>query len=450
MVNKIKYTLKAINIIGLNYKTSDIETRDKISIPKTQYAQFLSEIQQNFEDIKECCLVSTCNRTELIFISKTTDDDSIQNLTKWIIDWLTSLTDSDPTLLLEALYIHQGTDAIKHLMQVASGLDSMVLGEPQILGQIKEAVSIAKSNNSIKSKLTLIFDHVFTCAKKIRSTTKIGHCPVSMAFSAMQIVNQHSNNQQILIVGAGVTGQLLLKHLVNNKNNNHNIYITNRTEKSAESIAAEFGISAISWSDFRRDLNQFDVIICAAQADHYLLSKKDLKTKDINLATPILCIDMAMPRNIDPEVEKLISVTLINIDDIGNMLQDNALKRAKAIPEAEKLISSQINKFINEVKLSEYHIGIKAFREYTKHVGTDIIENIISDLKQSLTSNKNLDNGLGKDIDFEKILKEYNYLFTQKWLHQPTKKIQEWLQNNKSLNTEDLFDLFKETENISQ
>jgi glutamyl-tRNA reductase len=446
MPNKTTYALKTINIIGLNYKTADIATRDKLSIPKTQYAKFLSEIKQNFEDIKECCLVSTCNRTELIFISKTTDNNSIQNLTKWIIDWLTSLTEADPTLLLEALYIHQGTDAIKHLMQVASGLDSMVLGEPQILGQIKEAVSIAKSSNAIKSKLTLIFDHVFTCAKKIRSTTKIGNCPVSMAFSAMQIVNQHSNNQQILIVGAGVTGQLLLKHLVNNKNNNHDVYITNRTEKSAESIAAEFGISAIAWSDFRRDLNQFDVIICAAQADHYLISKKDLKTKDINLATPTLCIDMAMPRNIDPEVEKLISVTLINIDDIGNMLQDNALQRAKAIPEAEKIISSQINKFINEVKLSEYHIGIKAFREYTKHVGADIIENIISDLKQSISSDK----GLDKDIDFEKILKEYNYLFTQKWLHQPTKKIQEWLQSNKSLNAEDLFDLFKETENISQ
>ena len=450
MVNKITCALKAINIIGLNYKTADIETRDKISIPKSQYAKFLTEIKLNFEDIVECCLLSTCNRTELIFISKTSDDNSVQNLTQWIINWLASLTDSSPTLLLETLYIHQGADAVKHLMQVASGLDSMVLGEPQILGQIKEAVAIAKSSNAIKSKLTLIFDHVFTCAKKIRSTTKIGHCPVSMAFSAMQIVNQHSNNQQILIVGAGVTGQLLLKHLINNKNKNHDIYITNRTEKSAESIAAEFGISAISWSDFRRDLNQFDVIICAAQADHYLISKKDLKTKDINLATPTLCIDMAMPRNIDPEVEKLISVTLINIDDIGSMLQDNALKRAQAIPEAEKIISIQINKLINDVKLSEYHSGIKAFREYTKNVGADIIENIISDLKQNTTSDKDLNKCLGKDIDFEKILKEYNYLFTQKWLHQPTKKIQEWLQNNKSLNAEDLFDLFKESESITQ
>ena len=418
MKSSIKYTLKAVNIIGLNYKTADIETRDKISIPKTQYAKFLSEIKQNFEDIIECCLVSTCNRTELIFISKVTDHNSIQNLTKWIIDWLINLTDSDPTLLLEALYIHQGTDAIKHLMQVASGLDSMVLGEPQILGQIKEAVSIAKANSSIKSKLTLIFDHVFTCAKKIRSTTKIGHCPVSMAFSAMQIVNQNSNNQQILIVGAGVTGQLLLKHLVNNKNHHHDIYITNRTEKSAESIAAEFGISAIAWSDFRTDLNQFDVIICAAQADHYLISKKDLKTKELKLATPTLCIDMAMPRNIDPDVEKLISVTLINIDDIGNMLQDNALKRAQAIPEAEKIISSQINKFINEVKLSEYHSGIKEFREYTKSVGADIIKSIISDLKQNIASGKDSE----KELDFEKILIEYNYLFTQNGYINPLKK----------------------------
>ena len=426
-----------LNIIGFNHKNTDIELRDKLSIPKNQLNHFLTEIKNNFSEISQCCIISTCNRTEVVFISKNNSHNNSDNINN-LINWIATYAQCETTLILNSMYIYQGIEAIRHLMKVASGLDSMVLGEPQILGQIKESVAIAKKCNSIKSELNILFDHVFHCAKKIRSETQIGKCPVSMVFSTTQMLKKHLNKEDdnlknikkthILLIGSGDTGKLLIKHLINDQNNI--ISITNRTDKHAEKLSADFGVSCIYWNDYKNNLDNFDVIICSAQAEHYLLTKQDFNQQHSKKTTqtPKLLIDLSMPRNIDPEISNLINIDLLNIDDIGMFIQNNALKRSKAVPLAKSIINNQIKDYLEQSKFSEYHNGIKNFRDYTKYVSGLVNKKIISEIK------------LGEDP--EKALKEYSYLFTQKWLHQPTKKIQSWIQEGKSITPEDLFELF--------
>lgn len=413
--------IQNINLIGINHKHAEIELRDNLAIPMERMDDFLTEIKTNFSNISECCIISTCNRTEIIFISK--DSSSIQ----WINQWLANYGNIDSTVLLNSIYIHQGIEAIRHLMKVASGLDSMVLGEPQILGQIKQSVAIAKENNAIKNDLAIIFDNIFTCAKRIRSQTHIGKCPVSMVFSTTKIVEDHFNNKtnnidnNILLIGIGDTGKLLIKHLINDTSNQ--VYITNRTDIKAENIAAQYGISSIDWVDYKKSLHNFDVIICATQSEHYLITRQDIQSE-----SPVLLIDLSMPRNIDPEISKMINVTLLNIDDIGAFIQENALKRSQSIPHAEKIINSQIDYLIEQSKFNKYHSEIKKFRDYTKNIGDQINKKIKEEIL--LGSNP------------EQAIKEYSYLFTQKWLHLPNKKIQEWIKSGKSITPDEFFELF--------
>ncbi len=348
-----------ILIIGLSHKSADIGDREIVSkkILTPELRQEFAKKLLNLKDeegrplIKELAILTTCNRSEFIMdLSPWAVGKEAHFIKDYISGYFFVKKDAD-----NLLYMYLNFEAVKHLFSVASSLDSMVIGEPQILGQIKDAYNEScefRMNGQVLNKL---FHKAFYCAKRVRTETKIASSPVSISYAAVELSKKIFNSlgdKKILLLGTGEMGKLTAKHFI--KNGVHNIYIANRTkEKACHFVEESFGVNekncidVIDFSEYYKLLPHTDIVLCSTGSEGYVLRYDDIMPViKLRKQRPLFLIDISVPRNIDPEINKISNVYLYDIDDIGKMIEGNLEIREKEAVTASELVEINAKEFM--------------------------------------------------------------------------------------------------------
>lgn len=391
-------------VLGVNHETAPIDIREKVSFSKEQIQIALAEFRQ-FGAENETIILSTCNRTEIYCNLKSLSPD-------YIHQWLHRFFDIKKQTIGPYLYEYSDLDAIKHIMRVASGLNSLVMGEPQIFGQIKEAYNCAIKANTIHQKLDYLFQHIFKTVKQIRTDTAIGSSPVSIAFSAVALSEQffgQLNQQTALLIGAGETIELVARHL--HEHGIGKIIIANRTIDKAHQISEKLGGYAINLSEIDEHLHEADMIISSTASSQPIIVKTMVQTAlKQRKNKPIFMVDIAVPRDIAPNISELNNVYLYSVDDLTEIINENKQSRQNAALAAEEIVNIQASNF-----MAKYQATIKAspliqqFREQAYRLKDKSIDEALSQLQ----------NGDSAD----EVIKKLANQLTNKLLHTPTTNI---------------------------
>lgn len=334
-------------VLGVNHETAPVDIREKISFSPEQVQHALAELKEQ-SLATECVILSTCNRTE-IYATLNAED------TQFIYDWLHQFFQLQQQSISQYLYEYNDLDAIKHIMRVASGLNSLVLGEPQILGQIKDAYQLAHKNDSIHQTLHALFQCIFKTAKQVRTDTEIGSSPVSVAFAAVALSKQFFGclkNQNALLIGAGETIELVARHLKENQIGN--LIIANRTLSKAHQLAETLGGYAINLAEIKDHLHEADIVIASTACPDAII-----KTKMVEDALkkrrhkPMFMVDIAVPRDIEAQVGDFSDTYLYSVDDLQEIIEENKQSRQDAALAAEEIVDTQAQAFINQYKATQ-------------------------------------------------------------------------------------------------
>ena len=323
---------------GLNHKTAPLNVREQIVMPVEMQDTLLSSLA-NSPLVNEAAILSTCNRTEIYC---DTDDPA------GIAPWLTREHQLAPESLTPYFYMHRGHQGIRHTLRVASGLDSMMLGEPQILGQMKQAYHQACRVGTIKGNLRHVFQYVFSASKRIRNQSGVGRNPVSIAYAAVQLIGQIFTDYtplKVFIIGSGETASLVAKYL--QKEGVTRFMVASRTHEHAASLAKTLAGENISISEIPQYLSQADVVISATTCPLPFINKGLVEhALHQRNSLPMFFLDLSVPRDIEPNVAELDAVHLYNIDDLKSVIGKGMLERQTAAVHAEQLIDSELNNYI--------------------------------------------------------------------------------------------------------
>ncbi|CUS48787.1 MAG: glutamyl-tRNA reductase HemA [Idiomarinaceae bacterium HL-53] len=353
--------------LGINHTTATVDVRERVAFQPSQLeAALQSMLQQGIAT--ESVILSTCNRTELYFYA---EQDSLER----VIDWLAMFHQVPREELSQFVYRHENEQAIQHLMKVASGLDSLVLGEPQILGQVKEAYQAARNAGSIGSVFDRLFQNTFAAAKSVRTETEIGQNAVSVAFSAVSLAKHifdRLDQAEVLIVGAGDTAELAAKHL--RDQGVRKLNVANRTQERAEELTAVVGGKAWSLGQLQQLLPKADIVISSTASPVPVIGKGWVETAiKQRKHKPMLFIDLAVPRDIEEEVGELNDVYLYTVDDLQKIVSQNKEQRQQAAEEAGVIIARHVEDFsgwmrsLNAVSLlREYRANVERIAELQK------------------------------------------------------------------------------------
>lgn len=323
---------------GLNHKTAPLNMREQLACTSAVHDLRLNRLIK-LTSIKEAAILSTCNRTEIYC-----DTDEPASL----IHWLAEEHQVSLPALSPHLYLHQGHEGIRHTLRVASGLDSMMLGEPQILGQMKQAYQQACRAGAVKNNLRPVFDYVFSASKRIRSQSGIGNNPVSIAYAAVQLISQcfsDIRNLQVFLIGSGETANLVAKYL--HKQGVANFLVASRTHENAACLAQNLGGQALTIGDIPQYLAKADVVISATACPLPFINKSLVEhALSKRHFAPMFFLDLAVPRDIETEVGDLAEVTLYNIDDLQSLITKGMNERKTAALQAEQLIDCELDNYI--------------------------------------------------------------------------------------------------------
>jgi glutamyl-tRNA reductase len=412
-------------VIGINHKTAPLSVRERLTFhPEESEATFARLLR--LPDVQEIALLSTCNRTEIYGVGTSASMQAIR-------DWLAHLHPS-PAQLIQHLYLHEQTEAVRHLLHVAAGLDSMVLGEPQILGQLKQAYRRAQQAKTLGRILKRAFQVAFAAAKQARSSTGIGANPISVAFAAVALAKQlfeSLSQQTVLMLGAGETIELAVRHLIAYQP--AHIYIVNRNLAKARELAEQFGGTGLGLGDLPEVLPKADIVIASTASPLPLLGKgmveSALKKRKFR---PMFMIDLAVPRDIEPEVGQLRDVYLYTVDDLQKIVSDNQRARQEAAKEAAKLLESQVQQFMAWLLSLKNVTLICAYRDHAESLRQQTLEQALKMLQK------------GKSA--EECLHFLANTLTNRLAHLPTIAIREAVHSQdveKIKNIEQLFHLSK-------
>ena len=342
--------------IGVNHDTAPVEIREKVAFSPELLLEALTELGEQ-EKVNESVILSTCNRTELYIDVDDIDKDA---LVKWLADFH-ALPMAE---LSEMIYHHTEVAAVEHLMSVASGLNSLILGEPQILGQLKQAYTSAKHVGTVSGNFERLFQTVFAAAKRVRTETDIGENAVSVAFAAVQLAKHiftDVSKSQVLLIGAGETIELVAKHLAD-QGVGHMV-VANRTLSRGQELAAQFDASTITLSQLHNRLADADIVISSTASQLPLVGKgmveSALKQRRFK---PMLLIDLAVPRDIEEECEELDGAYLYTVDDLQSIVTQNVASRQKAADEARAMISEEVLKWVSWQNRQQHSDLIKQLR----------------------------------------------------------------------------------------
>lgn len=330
-----------IIVIGLNHKSAPVEVREKVALVGKDLLALKENIER-FKEILEWASLFTCNRTEIYLIAE--DKNLIkQKLYKLFSSW------SKDENFSKYLYFYTNEEAVKHIFAVASGIDSQVLGENQILRQVKDALQQAQELKSSKNILNKLFNNAIFTGKRARTETAIGEKSLSIGYAAVELATkifETLNKKKVLLLGAGKMGQLVCKHLADA--GAQQIIVANRTYDNAVELAKIFGGQALSFADLKQGLVEADVVVGSTGAPHFVLTKEKVKlTMKKRPNKPLFLVDIAVPRDIDPQVNDLNNVFLYNIDDLNQVVEEYYEERKKEIAKVEKIIAEECENFLN-------------------------------------------------------------------------------------------------------
>lgn len=346
MNNKNKSTLNFGNLIvlGLSHKTAPVETRELFSLPVSQLSSFYERLSE--AGVEESVYVSTCNRVEIFMTAE--DSESAVETIKRLMEFYTKLPHEQ---FASSVYTKYGTDVVKHLLSVVSSLDSMVIGENEITGQVKESYKKAIQSGTTGIILNKLFHKAFTTAKRVRNETEISKNPLSIASIAVEqakSIFHDISSKKALLIGAGEMGELILKYLV--KENLHKIVLANRTTENAERICRDIDYNAeiININKVDQALAAVDIVITSVTAPHHVITSADIKNIMFEReGKPIFLIDIAVPRNIDPSVVETENVYLYNVDNLKDIADNNMRGRMQELDKANSIIDEDVEEFVH-------------------------------------------------------------------------------------------------------
>ncbi|MEL7044331.1 MAG: glutamyl-tRNA reductase, partial [Pseudomonadota bacterium] len=327
--------------LGINHKSAAVEVRERVAFAPEQVAEAMNDACRT-ADVDEVVVLSTCNRTELYAVVG--DSRPLNEQATHLIAWMAGYHHLSAEDLQQAAYHHEGEDALRHMVQVAAGLDSMVLGEPQIFGQLKSAYAVAGEAGTVGSELGRLFPRVFSIAKKVRTDTAIGENPVSVAFAAVDVARRiftNLNDCNALLVGAGETVELVTRHLI--EAGVSNIVIANRTLGRARDLAQQFGAEAVLLAEIPDHLPNADIVITSTASQLPIIGKGTVETAlRARRHRPVLMVDIAVPRDIEAQVADLRDVYLYSVDDLREIVDDNMRARQSEVRKADEIIAKGI------------------------------------------------------------------------------------------------------------
>ena len=333
--------MAAIVIVGLNHRTAPVEVRERLAFPSESVGHALRGLLER-EGVAEGVILSTCNRVEVCILAGVPDKG-----TAAVKEFLSSFHGMPLSELNGYLYHLVGEEAVKHLFRVSSSLDSMVLGEPQILGQVKDAYGYAGEFRTIGPILDKFFTKAFSVAKRVRTETKVASSAVSVSYAAVELARKIFGNlkdKTSLLIGAGEMCELAARHLLSA--GIKGIMVTNRTFERAAKLAEEFGGTPVRFDEILSHLKMADIIISSTGSPHFILKKADVEEViRIRKNRPMFFIDMAVPRDIDPDANQIDNVYVYDIDDLNNVIETNLEERQKEAVRAEEIVSGEVQNF---------------------------------------------------------------------------------------------------------
>jgi glutamyl-tRNA reductase len=336
-------------LIGLNHRTADLDFRQSASFSATQLPEGLKQLASH-PGILEAMIVSTCNRVEII-CNVEPQSDGIHSIEAFLAESSRiSLSDLQPKL-----YQYSSDQAIRHIFRVACSLDSMILGEPQILGQLKSCYSAALENRTAGAGLNNLLQAAFRTAKRVRTETSIGEYSVSASSAAIELIRKifsDIHKRSVLVVGSGKMGETAIRHLA--ALGPKNIYLTNRSPETAQELAVQYHGMALPFSEFREWISRVDIVITSTGASDILIDRATIQPiMNARKHDPMVFIDISVPRNMDPGIGSIDNVFLYDIDDLGSVVEANLHERVKAATSAEKIIDQEVQAFCAKLKTLE-------------------------------------------------------------------------------------------------
>jgi glutamyl-tRNA reductase len=386
--------------LGLNHHTAPLAVRERVVFHVERLRDALTELKSAFSP--EAAILSTCNRTELYLAGEERPD---------LGQWLARYHRVDPAELQPYLYALPREQAVRHAFRVASGLDSMVLGEPQILGQMKDAARAAQSAGTLGTVLHKLFQRSFAVAKEVRTTTKVGVASVSMAAAAVKLAARifpSLKDQNVLLIGAGEMIDLCATHFAAQAP--ARIAVANRTAERAERLARRFNGRAIELRALPEELHEYDIVVSCTASSLPILGK-GLVERAVRARRhrPIFMVDLAVPRDIEPEVAELDDVFLYTVDDLGSIVAENLDARRSAVEQAEAIIDTQVGQFMHWMQVRETVPLIRQLREHAEEARRYELDRALK--------------ALARGEDPAAVLESLSQGLTNKLLHAPTQAL---------------------------
>ena len=351
----------SIVLVGVNHKTAPVEVRELLAFSDQACSEGLRKLVDG-EVVREGLIVSTCNRVEIL---STTSSDQIHLGQQRITEFLDAEHNLPPGFLNNHIYSHANDQAIRHLFRVASSLDSMVVGEPQVLGQVRHAYSLAVEAGTAGRVLNRLVHHTFRVAKRIRSETGIAASAVSISYMAVELgrkIFDSLKGRTVLLIGAGEMAELSARHLVGAGATR--VIISNRTEQAAQRLASEFGGETVPFDQLVNGLAEADVVICSTGAPNYVVTEQLAQAaRERRRNRPTCMIDISVPRNIDPAVGKVPNVFVFDIDDLESVISSNIREREREAERAELIVQSEVMQFQQSMRVMDIGPTIGALRQ---------------------------------------------------------------------------------------
>lgn len=355
--------------LGINHQTAPVALRERLAFGDDVLPDALHSLRA-LPSVREAALLSTCNRTELYAVA---DDEQV--LKQWLADYSADGNFYSHDSLEAYLYQYQDNDAARHLFRVATGLDSLVLGEPQILGQVKHAWSKAREFGSLGGMLDRLFQQSFVTAKRARTETRIGTSPVSVASIAVRLAQQtfaRPDDATVLLIGAGETIELTARHLA--QANVKQLLIANRTYAHAQELAARHNAVALPLEELERHLFLADIVFSATASRLPVVSRAQVEhALSLRKRRPMLLMDLAVPRDIEPSVADLDNAFLYTVDDLERVSQHNRQDRLEAADAAESIIELQVSRYAETLATIRHNEPIKQLRSHAEVIKEDVI-----------------------------------------------------------------------------
>lgn len=391
----------SIILLGLNYKSASVEIREKVSMSKNNI-QRNAETLQKLEAVDGIAILSTCNRTEF-YLDGADDSVAVDSM----LQFISAYSGCSVELLQRHMYVMKEREAVEHLFTVAAGLDSMILGESQIQGQVQDAYNYALEFGLSSNILNTLLMNALTLGKRVRTETYIDRQAVSISSAAVELAKQELGtleNKTVLIVGAGDTSELAARHLVSNGISG--VIVANRTFDRAKRLADEFGGKAVRLDHFGAYLDSADIVISCTASPKYIIEKKDIERLVGQRTKPLLFIDIAVPRDIDPAVAELDNVFLHDIDDMQNVVAQNLEGRQKEAVKARRIVEEELENFFFWLDSLLVVPTIVKLRAQAEHIKKKEVEKAL----------RRIDNVTPRE---KKIIEQLAHSIVSQWLHKP-------------------------------